>query len=124
MAISALQLTRGMAMVDILMVIGVLVPDLVRELAPIGPDRGRVRRRSRVLWVYGVQESEVVGLDQYSKSRGVFIFLQPDIAYFVCSYVCLFFLFLSEFYQTGQLSFMTQADSLTLETNCRENVFL
>lgn len=36
-------------MVDILMVIGVLVPDLVRELAPVGPDRGRVRRRSRVL---------------------------------------------------------------------------
>lgn len=30
----------------------------------------------------------------------------------------------SEFYQTGQLSFMTQADSLSLENNCREDVFL
>lgn len=90
MANSALQLTRGMAMADILMVIGVYVPDLVRGPAPIGPDYGRVGRRSRVLWVYGVQENEAVGLDQYSKSRGVFIFLQPDIAYFVCR-VMLFF---------------------------------
>lgn len=121
MANSALQLTRGMAMADILMVIGVFRPDLVRGPAPIGPGYSRVGRRSRVLWVYGVQESEVVGLDQYSKSRGVFIFLQPDIAY-VCRFMLCFFL--SEFYQTGQLSFMTQADSLTLETNCRENVFL
>lgn len=61
-------------MADILMVIGVLMPDLVRGLAPIGPDTGT--GRSRVPWVYGVQESEAVGLDQYSKSRGVFIFLQ------------------------------------------------
>lgn len=71
---SALQLTRETAMADILMVIGVLMPDLVRGPAPKGPDRGR--RRSGVLWVYGVQEREAVGLDQYSKSRGVFIFLQ------------------------------------------------
>lgn len=84
-------------MADILMVIGVFVPDLVRGLAPIGPDKGRVRHRSKVRWVYGVQESEAAGLDQYSKSRGVFIFLQPDIAYFVCSYVIIivFYFFLN-----------------------------
>lgn len=34
MANSALQLTRGMALADILMVIGVYMPDLVRGLAP------------------------------------------------------------------------------------------
>lgn len=101
MANSALQLTRGMAMADILMVIGVSVPDLVHGPAPIGPHYGRVGRRSRVLWVYGVQESEAVSLDQYSKSRGVFIFLQPDIAYFVCSYVIFLFCFFLNFIRLG-----------------------
>lgn len=121
MANSALQLTRGTAMADILMVIGVLMPDLVHGPAPLdlieaGAGLGScgfmVFKRERQLALTSIQSQE-----EFSFSY------KPDIADIVCSYVILFFLFLSEFYQTGQLSFMTQADSLTLETNCRENVF-
>lgn len=99
------------------------MPDLVHGPAPIGPDRAgsgdglgsrgfMVFKRVRQLALTSIQSQE-----EFSFSY------KPDIAYFVCRVMLFFVLFLSEFYQTGQLSFMTQADSLTLETNCRENVF-
>lgn len=98
-------------MADILMVIGVLMPDLVRGPAPIGPDRGTVRSRSGFRGFMVFRRVRQLALTSIQSQEEFSFSYKPDIAYFVCSYVIIFVLFPSEFYQTGQLSFMTQADS-------------